>query len=592
MKRFQIYCMHSLRTYRSMPSLQRGGFCMFLFGTFRYLSYFCIRMKMISRYKGVGVSVLFGIAIFLFWYISYPHALSYQEQYQLFLWTSGYLLKRSSIPGGFADWLGEFFVQFYYIEWLGALLLALIYVLLQRVTLFAMWRVSSNLKSVQPSSYVFSFIPSILLLWLMGDPSVLLGYPIAMILNLFFYGCNPTKGWKGICCDIVVVPILYWATGALAWLYIVLRLVQYGWKRMWIIPLLMLSMQLLVYKYILTQWQLKTIFQPMIYYRIPLMIPTLMLVIPVTIAILVLVGRLAILKRYDKIACFLGIATFFVFGWLGMTKGYDKEMYELIRQDYLVRNERWDDVINRAQTYQVRTAFSSVCVNLALAERRQLADRMFDFYQSGEDALIMPRVRDLTSMLPTAEVFWHLGLVNSAQRYMFDTQESILNGKKSGRCTKRIAECMLVNGHYKPAAKQIDLLKKSLFYKDFGKELETMLYNDRKINSHPLYGKLRKYRYKENYLFSYAEIEKMMGLLFLNNPENRIALDYFMGQMLLKGDLQGFQQYMGWVQKYGGYQNMPVGYQDVYMCIQRQGNVPNSPYAAYAKRMMAERGMQ
>lgn len=45
---------------------------------------------------------------------------------------------------------------------------------------------------------------------------------------------------------------------------------------------------------------------------------------------------------------------------------------------------------------------------------------MFDFYQSGDDALIMPRMRDLTSNLPSAEAYYRLGLVNSAQRYMFD----------------------------------------------------------------------------------------------------------------------------------------------------------------------------
>ena len=72
--------------------------------------------------------MLVGIGVFLFWYVGYPHALSYQEQYQLFLWTGDYFWERVSLPGGLADWLGEFIVQFYYVEWLGALLLALLFV--------------------------------------------------------------------------------------------------------------------------------------------------------------------------------------------------------------------------------------------------------------------------------------------------------------------------------------------------------------------------------------------------------------------------------------------------------------------------------
>ena len=114
--------------------------------------------------------------------------------------------------------------------------------------------------------------------------------------------------------------------------------------------------------------------------------------------------------------------------------------------------------------------------------------------------------------------------------------------------------------------------------------------DEAKINAHPVYGKLRKMRYKENFLYSYEEMDKMFGLLLMNNTENKIALDYFLGQMLLKGNLQGFQQYLGMAQQYGGYRQMPLGYQDVMRCIQAQGNVPDSPYAKYVRRMMERRG--
>ena len=496
----------------------------------------------VMKYWNWGVSMLVGIGIFLFWYCWYPHALSYQEQYQLFLWTGDYLIEKCSIPGGFADWIGEFIVQFYYIEWLGALLLAIVFVTLQLLTA----------KLLPKAWWALSLIPVILLLWLMGDINVMLSLPIAVILSLAL-ACwrmkkslipelrSPTRCLSWI--DIIIVPVAYWLVGPAVWIYVIIRVIQIGWKHLWTAGWL-LAVMLISYAWFLPQCPLRQVMTGLTYYRIPLHYPQL--------------------------------------------SGYDKDMYELIRQDYLVRNERWDEIVKRAGEYQVKTTFWSNCVNLALSQKRLLADRMFDFYQSGEDALITPRVRDLTSMLPTAEVFWRLGMINSAQRYMFDTQESILNGKKSGRCTKRIAECMIVNGHYKTAAKQLDILKKSLFYSNWAKEMESLIKNN-KVDSHPLYGKLRKLRYKDNFLYSYEEIEKMFGLLFINNQDNKMALDYFMGQMLLKGQMQGFQQYMGWVQQYGGYRQMPLGYQDAMRCIQMQGNVQGSPYADYVKKMMAGR---
>ena len=81
----------------------------------------------------------------------------------------------------------------------------------------------------------------------------------------------------------------------------------------------------------------------------------------------------------------------------------------------------------------------------------------------------------------------------------------------------------------------------------------------------------------------------MLGLLLMDNMDNKMALDYFLAQMLLKGNVKGFQQYLGLAQQYGGYRQMPLGYQDVMRCIQAQGNVSGSPYANYVKRMMTER---
>lgn len=533
--------------------------------------------SLIKRIQPYLLPMVLGVVLFLFWAVAYPHALSYQEQYQLFLWTSDYFCERLSVAGGLADYLGEFITQFYYIPWLGALLLALLFVALQQLVGLLV-RSSDNAKTGLSS--LVSFIPPLLLLWHMGDESVLLSYPVALILALL---ATLLMGRKRVWFDLIVIPLLYWLIGPVAWLYVALRVMALGWKQAW----LLLYMALVVFvanQWLLIQWPAKMVVWGLNYYRIPLMVPLLQVLIPVVIVLLVAVGKWGVhLRPASRIATVVALV---LLAFFAVDKGFDKDKYELIRQDYLIRNERWQDIIDRAGQYTVKTPFWSQSVNLALAMQRQLAERQFDFFQSGEDALFMPRVRDLTSMLPTSEAFWRLGMVNSAQRYAFDTQESILNQRKSGRLTKRIAECMIVNGHYDVAAKQLDLLKKSLFYRNWAKDAESCLNNDAKVSTHPVWGKQRRFRYKDSFLYSQAELDKMMGLLFVNNPDNKMALDYYMGQLLIKGDMQGFMQGLAWAQQYGGYTQMPRGYQDAARCIQAKGNVPNSPYAAYVKRMM------
>ena len=57
------------------------------------------------------LSLLFAVAVALFWAFPYRCALSYQEQYQLFLFTPSYFTERISVPGGLADYVAEFITQ-------------------------------------------------------------------------------------------------------------------------------------------------------------------------------------------------------------------------------------------------------------------------------------------------------------------------------------------------------------------------------------------------------------------------------------------------------------------------------------------------
>ena len=520
------------------------------------------------KYGNLIASMLLGIVAFVFWFFFYPQALSYQEQYQLFQWTGDYLTDSLSVPGGFAGWLGELVMQFYYVEWLGALLLAAVF-----VAFF----------------WIVGWIPAMLLFWLLGDPAVTLGYVMAVMLAQGAFRLNPTEGMKGLLIDLMVVPLLFWLTGPLALLYVLLRLTKTGaWGGLHIVYLL--AVALLAYRFLLPQQPLEMVLTPTMHYRISLETNALMWIIPLVALTEHVVCHMLFekLKSLQTATVIYAVACL-ILAWIGISNGYDKELYELIRQDYLVRNQRWDEIIERAEKHQVNTAFSSVCVNLALAQKRQLAERMFDFYQNGEDALFMPYTKDNTSMLPTAEAFWHLGLVNSAQRYMFDTQESILRGKLSGRCTKRIAECMLVNGHYQVAAKQIRILKKTLFYRAWAEEAEKMLGNEQQINAHPLYGKIRQLRFRQEHLYSYRDIEDLLEALFKENTNNKMALDYYMGQLLLESKIGPFRRAMPMVQQYGGYPQMPRGYADAMNAIANGGQVVGSAYVSYVNRMLQSR---
>ena len=113
-----------------------------------------------NRLHRILTSSLLGAAVFAFWMWLFPQDLSYQEQNQLFLFTWDYLGQRLALPGGPADWLSEFLVQFFYYRAAGALILALLAVLPQRLV----WRAARpSHKADKPSLYVLSCLPPRLL---------------------------------------------------------------------------------------------------------------------------------------------------------------------------------------------------------------------------------------------------------------------------------------------------------------------------------------------------------------------------------------------------------------------------------------------
>ena len=81
-------------------------------------------------------TLLFGVAVLLFFGLAYPHHLHYQEQFQLFLFDSTYVWDIIKLPGGISDLLGRFSTQFFLYAWVGALIIAVLLSLIQLLTLY------------------------------------------------------------------------------------------------------------------------------------------------------------------------------------------------------------------------------------------------------------------------------------------------------------------------------------------------------------------------------------------------------------------------------------------------------------------------
>ena len=465
-------------------------------------------------------SAVLGLAVFLFWVILHPYDLGLQEQNQLFLFTWDYFIERMAVCGGLADYIAEFITQFNYIPYLGEALMAVLFIFFQR---------SVALSIGRREWYVLSFIAPVLMLMYMNDIYVMLCYLTALIIAVLLcalYRRRPGVVWAGI-----ATVLGYWLIGPAVFvftLYAAIR--ERNWKSLMLITLAALTVVVSKLTY-LQQYPWKTLTFGINYYRHALVVPPMQLVIA---AVAALVPAFSDLLPNPKTAVKALFAVLIVAGGaLGCWLDYDRNTVEIIAYDQLVRQEDWSGILERAEKYQPDSELGSVSVNLALFMSGRGAE-VPKFKQFGTRGLILPNIRDFISNSSSSEVFWRLGMINESLRYAFDTQESLINNRKSGRWMSRMSECQILNGRYDVAEKYLDILSHSLFYRKWAENARQYLRNEAAISSDPIYAYLQSVRFQSDFLYFYPEMDKMLAILYSQNRNNIMAAWYYQAWTALK----------------------------------------------------------
>ena len=434
-------------------------------------------------------TLLFGVAVFLFFGLAYPHHLHYQEQYQLFLFDSTYVWDVVKHPGGVADLVGRFCTQFFLFAWVGAAIIALLLSAVQLLMLrLAKWG----------WLYGLSFVPSFLLLLFLLDENALMGGIWAVLLTqLALWGClMMPKGWKQYIAIIFAIIILYW----LAW----------GGSH---------------------------------YHRYPTVVPTLLYAAWLSAITLPFIVRIchkwatASSRPVVTFASFALVA--FVMGVL-VWKNANFKAEKVMQYDFMACHQQWNRILETVNAEKPNNQIGVTVQNLALAMRGMLLEHMFDYNQNSIHGLLPDVKTDATSPMPTAEAFYQLGMINVAQRTVFEAQEAILDFQKSGRCYKRLAQTNLINGQYEVARKYLMALQKTLFYRDWANETLPLLGNEKAIASHPEYGRLRQCAYNEDFYFSDHVTPEMLESLYFRNTDNRLAYQYLLAYCMLTGDRERY----------------------------------------------------
>lgn len=517
-----------------------------------------------------SASILFCIAVFMYFWIVYPFHISYQEHYQMFLYNFSYMKETVSYPGGFAGYLSAFLTQFFIFPTAGALIVALLLGALQGLV----WNAAKKLGA-SGLYYPLSFVPSLIYWSLMGDENYLPVGIVAPVLSLlcFYFYSRLNNDKCRLVSFLIITPLLFLADGVSFLLFSVISAIfEYtkadkNYKKLLLclawtficflfIPLILRNTGLMYPKSLL--------YFGVPFYRFPLLGISYPVLVYLFSLLLVPVLSAAVSARFSTRKSLLLSALYLIVavsgGWLihDMT---NKEKEEVMAYDYYTYNRNWKKVLEMAEKKSPDSPLTVACLNLALCKQGLMADRMFNFYQNGTEGLLPSYTKDFTAPLVASEIYYHIGFVNTAQRFTFEAMESIPDYNKSARAIKRLAETNIINGEYDVARKYLKILGNTLFYKDWAERALAAIEDESLIAQNEEWSYLRKYRTKKDFLFSEQELDMMLGFVFSQDETNRMAYEYLMAVCLLKKDLPSFVKYYPLGKKIG-YNHIPISYQE------------------------------
>ena len=514
------------------------------------------------KYKLVAFWLIVFGALFAFLQMCFEYHFYYIEQSQLFLFSEAYIRNKLLLPGGFSMLVAEFLVQFFIRPYVGALVTA---VLLTGVGVCT----AGIVKRIAPVSglFILYVLPMLALLFMHFDFNYRVQGTVCylMMMALLCGYMRIRNDLFRLVAGCVLVPVLFWLAGSIAVLFAGMVCLFEGLRKTpkWYISLIGVAEVLLLgvgTVYFSLMGEYRWVFGPDLYYHYTLHPKEIIYYSWICLPLVFLVAffirnknSLSGKKWRAGISCIAQLAMIAAVLWWGMPKYSDAKTLKLKKLDYFARTEQWDKTIEECKGKL--TNFLYMChLNMALANKGELSDKMFNFNQRGPQGLLVQwnKSENISCML--SDIYFTMGATASSQEMAFEGYVSAMEDGNP-RMLKRLVQTNLIYGTYPVAEKYISILEKTYAYRDWAQSQRKYLYNDEVVESDPILGTRRRMLPDRNSLAMIKGLAGDLALFLEKGPANSAALQYLGAMYLLAKDLEGFKAL---VEKYYGTEFLPV----------------------------------
>ena len=216
----------------------------------------------------------------------------------------------------------------------------------------------------------------------------------------------------------------------------------------------------------------------------------------------------------------------------------------LLEMDYSAERRRWADVLKSVRgiplSHSHALDFRTVCqINRALYFKGGLLDQMFAYPQSMNTpalALIRKRAETTAQTTPqqTSDILFDLGRINESEHMAYEALEMF--GPRPA-ILKRLVYIHVLKGEPEAAQKFLALLERSLLDRRWASECRRQLDADPLLSGVPMVASRRELQVVHDSINEVEHLESMLQQLLARNRHNRMAFEYLMAHYLLTGQL-------------------------------------------------------
>ena len=246
-------------------------------------------------------------------------------------------------------------------------------------------------------------------------------------------------------------------------------------------------------------------------------------------------------KWMDRVALVVCLITVLVSIRFCLPEPWHAQRMMLDELSFLARERQWDAIIDKYRGKQIYNYVSLNYLNMSLAHKGELADRMFTFDQKGTKSLCADWNQTFYMDRLLSDVHFLVGDVSLSESFAMDgfTQAK---RKGSARMLQRFVQVCLIRGEVALAKKYLDLLAAMPFYKDWACRYATYLVHPELMDKDPeLSDKYMPVEKRDRLSLSVPVDSLWSGY---NLPDHRISWEYRGCYYLLGKKLDAFGRFL------------------------------------------------